>query len=285
MPPGAHNIEMVERRQFSLKSSSAVNVLELMASADSNHDGSLLRLERDEVHVWYVGVDEVGDPCPADDEKTLSLDEQSRGARFVFEKDRRLYLAAHVLARSVLSKYAAVAPSEWRFESEPGGKPRISGPAGVPALRFNLSHTHGLAAVAVTLDDEIGVDVERITSPVDMDLARNCFSPGEIAWLDSTPAAEQPNRFFEIWTLKEAYLKARGTGLSLPLKEFSVCAMGDVAATISFCGSIVDDPAAWQFHRSQITPQHQLAVAVRRPTASPLRLSLREWPARWNGGR
>ena len=258
----------------------AVNVLESTTCTKPNCDGSLLRLVQDEVHVWYVGVDEVGNPCPADDEKILSLDEQSRGARFVFEKDRRLFLAAHVLVRSVLSKYAAVAPSEWRFESEPGGKPRISGPAGVPALRFNLSHTHGLAAVAVTLDDEIGVDVERITSPVDMDLARNCFSPGEIAWLDSTPAAEQPNRFFEIWTLKEAYLKARGTGLSLPLREFAVRGNGESSATISFSGSIVDDPAAWQFHRSRITPQHQLAVAVRRPAVLPMRFTVREWRAR-----
>ena len=134
-----------------------------------------------DVHVAYVWVDEAG-PAGVVDATSLSPEEHDRAARVVFERDRRLYRSAHVMVRSVLSRYAAVTPDEWRFDTDPGGKPRIRGSV-TPSLRFSLSHTRGLAAVAVTVDDEIGVDVERIDPPSDPNLAQVCFTPEEREWL------------------------------------------------------------------------------------------------------
>jgi 4'-phosphopantetheinyl transferase len=234
-------------------------------------------LEPGDVHVAYVRVDEA---MPVADlgAATLSPDELEREARFVFERDRRLYRSAHVMVRSVLSRYAAVSPADWRFDAEPGGKPRILG-SYAPSLRFNLSHTRELAAVAVTVDDEVGVDVERIGPLSDPGLARVCFTSEERRGLGDPP---DPGRFFELWTLKEAYLKARGQGLALPLQGFSVRVHGPHAASIAFGSTsdatrIDDDPEVWQFHRESLPPGHALAVALRRPRTQPMRVTIGEW--------
>ncbi len=252
----------------------------IAAESSGSKPRGLAVLGPGDVHVWHLTVDEDAPFDSAGNAAPLSPDEREREARLVFEKDRRLFRSAHLMVRSVLSQYADVSPDEWQFDGDPNGKPRIRGPLATPQpLRFNLSHTRGLAAVAVTLEDEIGVDVERLDPPKDPDLARVCFTTAERGWLGD-PA--EPSRFFELWTLKEAYLKARGEGLSLPLQSFSVHTSGPHAASISFDAEpgsprIDDDPRAWQFHRCRITPQHVLAVALRRPSSRPMQVTLREW--------
>ena len=102
------------------------------------------------------------------------------------------------------------------------GRPEIlDRPAGVPDLRFNLSHTDGLIACAVTIGREVGVDVEHVGRRLTHDIAGRFFAPREVADLKSLPVAEQPRVFFDYWTLKEAYIKARGFGLALPLGDFA----------------------------------------------------------------
>ena len=195
----------------------------------------------------------------------LTVDEHERMARFVFERDRRSFLLTRALVRTTLSRYASVAPADWRFIANVHGRPEIlDRPAGVPDLRFNLSHTDGLIACAVTIGREVGVDVEHVGRHLMHDVAGRHFAPKEVSDLRSLPESEQDRVFFDYWTLKEAYIKARGFGLALPLGDFAFKLNPPHAPAISFEPALVDDPATWQFLQDWPTPTHRLALAVRR---------------------
>jgi 4'-phosphopantetheinyl transferase len=243
-------------------------------SGSNRTEETCMPLRNDEVHVWYLAVEPGSHNWALERREILSEREEDRRTRFVFEKDRRLFLASHVLVRSVLSKYAAIPPAEWSFAEHDNGKPFIIGPDGATLLRFNLSHTRGMAAIAVALDLEVGIDVEQISGSDDEHLAKTCFTEAERRGLDSLPEMERLDRFFDLWTLKEAYLKARGTGLSTPLQEFSVTPQGMTDASIAFTSAINDHPASWQFHRYRPSESHRLAVAVRRDSAQPMHVRL-----------
>ena len=195
-------------------------------------------------------------------------------ARFVFERDRRSFLITRALVRTTLSRYAAVPPAEWAFIANVHGRPEIlDRPRGVPDLRFNLSHTEGLIACAVTIGREVGVDVEHVQRRLTHDIADRFFAPREVQDLKALPADEQPKAFFDYWTLKEAYIKARGFGLALPLADFAFQLSPAAPPRISFEPSLDDDPATWQFAQDWPTPTHRLAVAVRRDGADlPIRI-------------
>jgi 4'-phosphopantetheinyl transferase len=204
----------------------------------------------------------------------LSPDEADRMARFVFDRDRRAFLLTRALVRTMLSRYAPVRPSEWKFIANAHGRPEIlDRPVGVPDLRFNISHTDGLIACAVTIGREVGVDVENITRPLHHDVAGRYFAPQEVNDLRRLPHAEQARVFFDYWTLKESYIKARGFGLALPLGDFAFTLNPPHPPTIAFEPSLDDDPATWQFMQAWITPAHRFALAVRRDGADlPVRL-------------
>ncbi|HVA45288.1 MAG TPA: 4'-phosphopantetheinyl transferase superfamily protein [Pirellulales bacterium] len=223
-------------------------------------------LGNDEVHIYFAESESADDRAwQTDGDRLLDADERERWQRFVFAADRGQFLLSHVMLRRVLSRYADVPPQAWRFCKNEFGRPEITGPAAAAGLSFNLSHTRGLVACAVTLGREVGIDVEDLQrgSPV-TDLAARYFSSLELAELVGLPQERQQERFFELWTLKEAYLKARGVGLSLGLHRFSMHFSPGQAPTISFAPGLVDDPAAWQFAQFRPAPRHLLAVAVRR---------------------
>jgi 4'-phosphopantetheinyl transferase len=232
-------------------------------------------MERDEIHIWYVFSDQVTDPVMlARCEELLAPDEKERNQRFLVAGPRHQHLIARALIRTTLSRYADFAPNAWIFTANRYGRPEIAGPAGVPPLRFNLSHTKGLVACIVALDREVGIDVENVERPGGyVDLARRYFSISEAAHVASLPADGQQEAFFDYWTLKEAYIKARGMGLALPLVEFAFC-VGD-AITIEFSGSMEDDPQSWQFERWRIGSRHKMAIAVRRAQEA-LKIIVRE---------
>ncbi len=232
-------------------------------------------MERDEIHIWYVFSDQVTDPVMlAQCEELLAPDEKERNQRFLVAEARRQHLIARALVRTTLSRYAAVPPNAWIFTPNRYGRPEIAGPAGVPPLRFNLSHTKGLVACIVALDREVGIDVENIERPGSyVDLAHRYFSTSEAAHVASLPADGQQETFFDYWTLKEAYIKARGMGLALPLGEFAFH-VGDAIA-IEFSGSIEDDPKSWQFERWRIGSRHKMAIAARRAEEA-LKIVVRE---------
>ena len=204
----------------------------------------------------------------------LSPDEHERMARFVFDRDRRAFLMTRALVRSMLSRYAPVAPAEWRFIANVHGRPEIlDRPKGAPDLRFNISHTDGLIACAVTIGREVGVDVEHTGRHLTHDVAGRHFAPNEVTDLRKLPADEQKKVFFDYWTLKEAYIKARGFGLALPLGDFAFKLNPPGPPAITFEPSLDDDPATWQFLQDWPTPQHRLGLAVRRDgTDLPVRL-------------
>jgi 4'-phosphopantetheinyl transferase len=181
-----------------------------------------VRLEEGEVHVWRAELD-----LPAAQieslRRDLAGDELEKAAKFYFEKDRARFIVAHGLLRLILSRYAQSEPGELGFRLSAYGKPALDVESGGDAIRFNLSHSHGLALVAVTRHREIGVDLEWIRDDLEVEqIACRFFSPREVAMLHELPEAMRNEAFFRCWTLKEAYIKALGKGLSLPLDRFTV---------------------------------------------------------------
>jgi 4'-phosphopantetheinyl transferase len=220
-----------------------------------------------EVELWFA------DPAEIDAGAIELLDagERARMERYKFERDRQLFLAAHALVRRALSRHADVHPAAWRFATESGGKPVLAGPAPVPPLCFNLSHCRGLVACAIARDRHVGVDVERVAE-LPRELIDSIASPDEAIALRSLPAAAQPERFFTLWTLKEAYVKARGQGLALPVEEacfYFGAPGGPGGATPRFVPGpqLADDPAAWMFVRLRPTLEHCAALCIGRPPA------------------
>lgn len=236
-----------------------------------------LPLPAEVVHVWYVFTDEARAPELLERYQSLvSPAESTQRQRFAFERDRHQYLVTRVLIRTLLSRYFPVPPTSWTFRANAHGKPAIAGPAGLPPLEFNLSHTRGLIACAVTLGREVGIDVEDVERrEVSRDLARRYFAPCEADHLDTLAAADRRRTFFDYWTLKEAYIKARGLGLALPLDRFSF--HFDVAGPprIAFAPELPDDPCSWQFFQHRPSASHQMALAVHIGSGPPLLVETR----------
>ncbi len=199
-------------------------------------------------------------------EAILSAEERWRHRRFRFERDRSMFLAAHVLVRRCLSRYAAVPPEDWSFRTGRYGRPEIdSGRHGGLDLRFNLSHAHGLVACVVTRGQDCGIDVEaRRPSDDLLRLAGRVLDPAEFSALKAHRGAALVDRFYEHWTLKEAYIKARGLGLSLPLRSIGFRFTGPKLTGFRLGPDIGDDPSRWQFSHGTVGSFHQLAIAVRR---------------------
>jgi 4'-phosphopantetheinyl transferase len=199
-------------------------------------------------------------------ERLLTTAERQRAQRFLQSADRDRFVLGRALARTMLSHYAEVRPTDWTFAIDDHGRPHLaSRPPGAPDLRFNLSHTPGLVACAVTVGREVGIDVEHVGRQLVHDtIPERFFSPLEVADLRALPESEQGVVFFDYWTLKESYIKARGLGLALPLGQFSFRCRAGHAPTIAFAPELQDDPATWQFAQFWPTTEHRMAVAVRR---------------------
>jgi len=179
-------------------------------------------LSRDAVHVWR-GMLDLPAPSVARSAGLLSPEEQARASRFHFARDRRRFILAHGMLRSVVGAYLATAPSALRFERHPRGKPALIAAAGARRLCFNLSHSGELALLAVADDRDVGVDVERIRPLGDAGgISERHFAASERDRLRAAPADRTAEVFFTYWTRKEAVLKATGDGLLSPLEELDV---------------------------------------------------------------
>ena len=233
----------------------------------------------DRIDLWYAFEERAGSPGLLRRYRSfLAPEEVDRQARLVRERDRRLFLISRALVRTTLSRYAPVDPGAWRFAAGPQGKPEIVAPSGLPPLRFNLTHTPGLVACAVAPGHEVGVDAERRDRPVAcLGLARRIFSVEETARLEALPEEERRERFFDLWTLREAYVKARGEGmLRVPRDAVTFRLAPDAGAEASFDAAWPDDPARWRFFRVRPGASHRCAVAVRSPRPANLVLRVRE---------
>jgi len=221
----------------------------------------LLPLPAGDIHLWLCPHGESGDPSlEATYRALLTPQELQQKDRFHFARDRHRYLLTRVLVRSVLSRYAPIEPQDWRFANGPFGRPRIDGPAleEIRGLDFNLSHTAGLIVLAMARGIELGVDVENIRRSAVLEAVDHFFAPAEARSLGALPAALQPHRFFELWTLKESYIKARGMGLQIPLDSFAFAL--DVPGDIGFALADPHGNAAWHFRQLQPTTDHMVAL-------------------------
>ena len=179
-------------------------------------------LADDEVHVWRVWRRQSAEAMSSL-WRTLSMDEREKAERFRFGKDRETYVATRGALRSILGGYLGLAPDDICFSYSAYGKPALDVAVHPTNTMFNVSHSHDLALIAVTLDSKIGVDVEMVRSDMAGDeIAQRFFAPSEIATLRSLPEQQQTEAFFHCWTRKEAFVKAVGEGLSYPLDQFEV---------------------------------------------------------------
>jgi 4'-phosphopantetheinyl transferase len=227
-----------------------------------------------DVHVWTIALPG-SSQAAASFRPILGAEERDRAARFHRAADRDRYEAAHGALRLILAGYVAADPAALRFASGSHGKPALEREAGWPDLRFNLSHSGALAAVAVTKAREIGVDIERIEPDrAIMDIAVRFFSPLEVGTLQGLAEADRARGFFACWTRKEAYVKARGAGLSLPLDGFDVSlAPGESAALL--CSRV--DPGdldRWSLHDVDVDEGYIAALAVEN-VGIPITIALR----------
>jgi 4'-phosphopantetheinyl transferase len=180
------------------------------------------RLPPRELHVWRVDLD-----CPPAawglSAECLSAEERGRAERFVRPLDGQRFIVAHAAVRVILGRYLGVPPGLVEIAVRAGGKPEVVPSSGRPPLNYNLSHSEGLAIVGCVLGQEIGVDVERVRPFVDVEnIVARYFAAGEQETWRSLPEEERLAAFFRGWTRKEAYLKARGIGLSAGLDRFEV---------------------------------------------------------------
>jgi 4'-phosphopantetheinyl transferase len=226
-----------------------------------------------DVHVRYRRTDVIDEAARASALALLSEDERARHERIRAESDRDEYATAHALLRVTLSELGDRPPASWRFAAGPHGKPALAH-SGSP-LTFNLSHARGLVACAVAAGGDVGLDVEPITRATNWrGIASRYFSPAELAEIDRAQPANQATRFFELWTLKEAFVKALGVGLSQPLSAITFSAERPDA--IGFTPPSDVAAAVWQFGLYTPTPAHRLAVAVSDGTIRQWRIIVRD---------
>jgi len=217
------------------------------------------------IHLWHCFYDGIRDKeLISQYYSILSASEKEQQQHFYFHKHRHQYLVTRALIRTLLSLYDDIPPERWEFSKNQYGKPEIAGGISSLPIRFNLSHTDGLILCGIILNRDIGVDAENLERNKDgLSIAERYLSRREVQELHQQPETFQKQRFFKYWTLKEAYIKARGMGLSLPLGKFAFHIPRNAPITISFDSQISDVPSQWQFWLFKASLQHQVAVGVK----------------------
>ena len=228
-----------------------------------------ISLLADEVHVWRLRLDQPTEMF----HDLLETDEVARANRFHFEKDRNHFVVARGFLRLLLGRYLQADPRQLKFSYGAWGKPALDGKFRESRLRFNMSHSHGVALYAVAEGREIGVDVEHMRADfASDDIARRFFSPFEVGVLCELPDDDRVNAFFRCWTRKEAYIKATGRGLSQPLDGFDVTlGSGENVALLR-----TDDGSheRWMLVDIAVGPGYAGALAVEKPVSK-----IRYWDA------
>jgi 4'-phosphopantetheinyl transferase len=215
-----------------------------------SHPPKNLVLGCDDVHIWRATLD-LPAPCVQLLEQTLVEDESTRADLFRSQKDRTHYVVARGLLRNLLGRYLLRDPRSLRFQYNPYGKPTLTkeGSGDNDVLSFNVTHAHGMALYAMAWGRDIGIDLERIRVDVAWEeIAAQFFSPYEVSRLRALPHAIQHKAFFACWTRKEAYLKARGIGLSLALSQFDVSVTPGLPAALLGTREEDQDISRWSLY-------------------------------------
>ena len=231
----------------------------------------------DQLHVWYLWLDQPSRlALPPQWNRWPVAHEVQQYQAFVFERDRRRYAWTRWLVRHVLAQYAAVDPLAWVFAPGAYGRPQIMFPP--TPLIFNLSHTHSAIVCVVGREPEIGIDIEELTRVAPLELAEHVFAPQEQMLLKRAAPHAQAAVFWQLWTLKEAYIKARGMGLSLPLEKVAFTALKPPIKLLldPTLEDVADD---WHFTCYCVEQHWQIALAQRIGKARPSRV------IKWRNGR
>jgi 4'-phosphopantetheinyl transferase len=220
---------------------------------------AVLRLDKDEVHVWRV---EVGSAYTCRDIlwSFLAGDERQKAADFLFEGDRERFVVSRGVLRTLLGRYLRRHPGSLGFDFNPYGKPFLAGDSGIC---FSTSHSHGLVLLAFACGREVGVDIERVRADLGLEeIAACCFSPREIATLHSLGKALREEAFFACWTRKEALAKAEGKGLARALCRFEVTlAPGEPAMMLDTKGDL-PETTKWTLREMTPDPGYVAALAI-----------------------
>ena len=212
------------------------------------------------IHVWCASLDQSASAFQQLS-KTLSADERMRAERFYYERDRKRFIVRRGLLRTILDCYLGIEPDRLHFRYGAHGKPKLAETLKGDNLRFNLSHSHGLALYAIARDQEIGVDIECVRPiPEAKQIAENYFSTREYDDFRALSEQERLVAFFNCWTRKEAYLKALGFGLTRSLDEFDVSlAPGESARLLSIKG---DPEKASRWFLQDLMPASNYVAAL-----------------------
>ncbi|CAG1014533.1 4'-phosphopantetheinyl transferase [Anaerolineae bacterium] len=232
-----------------------------MGDSSFSLDSDVFPLTSGDLHLWHGALD---DPRFAALPSLLSRDEQVRAARYLDPLVGRRFAVGRGLLRLTLGHYLKLPPNSLIFEGGGQSKPRLNDPLGASNLEFNLSHSNGMILIGVAQGRQVGVDLEYIR-PIDqpLKLAKRFFSPAEAAKLARIPESDQQVGFFRCWTYKEAYIKARGGGMSIPLDSFEVAFSPDETPCLLYCTD--DNPQRWQLIAITTIPGYASAVVIERP--------------------
>src|SRR5262245_53109409 len=237
------------------------------------HDNVNVRvtLAKNDVHIYYRLIRSINSEEQAQALESLSSDEHERAERLLSPDHRITLIAAHWLLRTALSRYADVPASAWSFAANAHGKPFVDSPRSEADLRFNLAHSEGLVACAVCRGAEIGIDVESLgRRRHTLALAARYFSDTEVRSLEALEEHQRDARFVELWTLKEAYVKAMGLGLSHSLHIVAFDLSGRSSIRFDSAGI---DASTWQFALYAPTADHRIAVAATCAPGRPCRIT------------
>ena len=221
-----------------------------------------LAIATNEVDIWQIDLAGTGEgirQC----RRLLSSDEVQRADRFYFDRDRVRFTVARAAMREILGYYAGLAPQHLRFSYGSKGKPELSGGLQESRIRFNLAHSLELALLAVTHGLTVGVDIERVKSDfVTDDIAEHSFSASELQALRSLPTGQRIEAFFSCWTRKEAYIKALGEGLSLPLDSFAVAFVPGIRAELLHVKANPAEVERWSMYDIAVKEGYKAALVV-----------------------
>ena len=231
-------------------------------------------LEPSEIHIWRVCLDRER-ASARDLFEVLSADEKQKAGKYHFEQDRDNFVVARGILRQILGGYLDILPGEIRFSYNRYGKPALDIGMNADGLRFNMSHSNGLVLYSVAREQEVGIDIEYIDDSFTIrPVAATCFSPSEMSMLDELPSDRQPAAFFTGWTRKEAYIKAIGEGVSMPLKEITVSLLPD-DVRISMTPNDRSETRTWSLVTLPFESDYAAALAAE---GSIERLFYWQWP-------
>lgn len=216
-------------------------------------------MSEDEIHVYrlYPLKD---DHDTGEMMSVLSGDEIDKAGRFKFIKDRNNFINCHSFLRRKLASYISLKPSEIIFSYTDKGKPYINS----SQLKFNLSHSHGFGVFAFTLNDEIGIDTEKLREiPDALKISDRYFSEGEITKLRTVDSMNINKAFLTCWTRKEAFIKAVGDGLSYPLKDFEVSLLANETPEILYIKGKETETSSWKILDINLSHDHITSLAIR----------------------